>query len=100
MEADNVHPDDQESTPSERLDEWYHKYEDTIIFAAIGISIAGLIAAKVINGKTVRSGDIAVRDDGAAMIILKLKNGKRQILLRKPAEKSPNVFDEVFGPRI
>lgn len=91
-----------EPTLLSRFSKWYKNNEDAVIIAAIGASFFGACLIKVVEGKTVKSGDVAIRDDGATLIILRLKNGKRQILLRPagpPEERPANLMDEIFGPK-
>jgi hypothetical protein len=79
-----------EPTPWQRLGAWYKKNEDLVISTCITASIVGLVVYKKLDGMTVKSGSVLTRDDGASVIVVHLKNGKRNFLVKPLAELKVN----------
>ncbi len=71
----------------ERLKKFYKDHEETIANVTLGSFLAAATAFtifKIVDGKSVLSGDILTRDDGATMIVVRLKNGYSTNLTRLP----------------
>lgn len=81
-------------TQMDRFKAWYRKNEDTIIVGAISFSLYGLWVYRVIDGRTVKGGSVLTRDDGVSVIVLSLKNGHKQLLMKKITEAK---IDDVRG---
>ncbi len=71
----------------ERLKKFYQDHENLVVIVTSGCFLATATAftiVKIVDGKSVLSGDILTRDDGATMIVVRLKNGYSTNLTRLP----------------